>query len=139
MALDDVDQRLLNLLKEDARKPFVAIANTVNLSEAAVRRRVHNLVRSGAIRRFTIEEGREKGASAITLVSVSPSTPTSGVAERLKRLKGVETVYEITGEYDIAAIVSAASIAEANRCIDDVRRVEGVATTNTVIILRTIR
>lgn len=139
MALDQIDQKIINILKEDARKPFVEIADAVGLSEGAVRRRVSNLVRSGSIKRFTIEEGQDKGASAITLISVNPATPTSGVAERLKRLKGVDIVYEITGEYDIAAIVSAPTIAEANRCIDDVRKVDGVATTNTVIILRVIR
>jgi Lrp/AsnC family transcriptional regulator for asnA, asnC and gidA len=53
-------------------------------------------------------------------------------------LKGVEIVYEITGQYDIAAIVSASSIAEINKCIDEVRRIEGVDDTNTVIILRTL-
>lgn len=139
MTLDQIDQKIINILKEDARKPFVEIADAVGLSEGAVRRRVSNLVRSGSIKRFTIEEGQDKGASAITLISVNPATPTSGVAERLKRLKGVDVVYEITGEYDIAAIVSAPTIAEANRCIDDVRKVDGVATTNTVIILRVIR
>ncbi|MBI4257931.1 MAG: Lrp/AsnC family transcriptional regulator [Thaumarchaeota archaeon] len=139
MALDRIDQKIINILKDDARKPFVEIAAAVGLSEGAVRRRVSNLLRSGTIKRFTIEEGQDKGASAITLISVNPATPTSGVAERLKRLRGVDIVYEITGEYDIAAIVSAATIADANKCIDDVRKVDGVATTNTVIILRVIR
>jgi len=57
----------------------------------------------------------------------------------LMKLTGVQTIYEITGQYDIAAIISSTSIAEINRCIDDVRRTEGVADTNTVIVLRTIR
>jgi Lrp/AsnC family transcriptional regulator, regulator for asnA, asnC and gidA len=47
-------------------------------------------------------------------------------------------IYEITGQYDIAAIISSSSVAEINRCIDDVRRIEGVSDTNTVIVLRTM-
>lgn len=138
--MSEIDQRdddILQLLRADARMSFVEIGRNVGLSEASVRRRVQNLVKRGTIRRFTIDVNT--GASAISLVSVSPSMPTPQVAERLKRLKGVEVVYEITGEYDITAVIAAANIAEINKSIDDIRKIDGVLNTNTVIILRTIR
>lgn len=47
-------------------------------------------------------------------------------------------IYEITGQYDIAAIITASSVIEINRCIDDVRRIDGVSDTNTVIVLKTM-
>ena len=137
-SLDKIDEKIINILKTDSRKAFVEIAQEVGLSESAVRRRVKNLVDSGTIKKFTIEMGVSNKTSAITLISVSPSTDTSKVSEKLKSLKGVDVVYEITGQYDIVAIVSAPTITEINKCIDDVRRIEGVDDTNTVIILRTI-
>ena len=137
-SLDKIDEKIINILKMDSRKAFVEIAQEVGLSESAVRRRVKNLVDSGTIKKFTIEMGVSNKTSAITLISVSPSTDTSKVSEKLKSLKGVDVVYEITGQYDIVAIVSAPTITEINKCIDDVRRIEGVDDTNTVIILRTI-
>jgi DNA-binding Lrp family transcriptional regulator len=138
MSVDKVDEKIISILKADARKAFVEIAQDVGLSESAVRRRVKNLVDTGVIKKFTLELGLSNKTSAITLISVSPSTDTSKVSERLKALKGVDTVYEITGQYDIVAIVSAPTIGEINKCIDDVRRINGVDDTNTVIILRTI-
>jgi DNA-binding Lrp family transcriptional regulator len=137
--VDAIDEQLLALLKDDARLPYVELAGKVRLSEAAVRRRIRALVTRGVIRRFTIEGGLEQGASALTLVSVAPSTPTPDVSRRIRQLKGIEVVYEITGEHDITALCSAPNIAEINRCVDEIRRVPGVATTNTVIILRTLR
>lgn len=137
-SLDKIDEKIIRILKTDSRKAFVEIAQEVGLSESAVRRRVKNLVENGTIKKFTIEMGVSNKTSAITLISVSPSTDTSKVSERLKSLKGVDVVYEITGQYDIVAIVSAPTIAEINKCIDDVRRIDGVDDTNTVIILRTI-
>lgn len=137
-SLDKIDEKIISILKADARKAFVEIAQEVGLSESAVRRRIKNLVDSGAIKKFTVELGVSNKTSAITLISVSPSTDTSKVSEKLKSLRGVDTVYEITGQYDIVAIVSAPTIAEINKCIDDVRRINGVDDTNTVIILRTI-
>ena len=77
--------------------------------------------------------------SAITLISVASTADTSAVSGRLMKLGGVEVVYEITGQYDIAAIIAAPAIAEINKCIDDIRKIEGVSDTNTVIILKTIR
>ncbi len=137
-SLDKIDEKIVNILKTDSRKAFVEIAQEVGLSESAVRRRVKNLVDNGTVKKFTIEMGVSNKTSAITLISVSPSTDTSKVSEKLKSLKGVDVVYEITGQYDIVAIVSAPTITEINKCIDDVRRIEGIDDTNTVIILRTI-
>ncbi len=138
-SLDDKDRRILDILKEDARRSFVDIGKAVNLSEPAVRRRVKRLVDSGVIRRFTIEADVGQGASAIALISVNPSIPTVQISSKLLAMSGVEAVYEITGQYDIAVILSGSNIASINKCIDDIRRLNGVGNTNTVIILKTLR
>jgi len=138
MPLDEIDRRLLELLKKDARMSYVELGAKVGLSEAAVRRRIKKMQKEGIIKRFTVEIEVGEGASALTLVSVTPSTPTSEVSTRIKNLPNVQKVYEITGQYDIAVLITASNIAEVNKCIDDIRKAEGVATTNTIIILREI-
>lgn len=137
--IDETDEKIIRILQADSRKAFVEIANQIGLSESAVRRRVKNLVDAGTVKRFTIELGASDKTSAITLISVSSSADTSAVSAKLMKLGGVEVVYEITGQYDIAAIIAAPAIAEINKCIDDIRKIEGVSDTNTVIILKTIR
>ncbi len=129
----------MDILREDARISFVEIAERVKLSEAAVRRRVSNLVASGAIQRFTIELNDSDLTSAIIFVSVNPSNPTSEVSKNIRGVTGVETVYETTGQFDIAAILKGASITEVNKSVEDIRRLNGVLNTNTMIVLRTIR
>ncbi|MEM3651743.1 MAG: Lrp/AsnC family transcriptional regulator [Nitrososphaerales archaeon] len=136
--MDDIDLKIIEILKKDSRTPYIKIGEAVGLSEAAVRRRVQNLIQSGVIKKFTIEV-ETGGANAITLLTISSSTPTQKVSEKLKELKNVEVVHEITGQFDIAVFISASNIAEINKCIDDIRKIEGVITSNTVIILRTIR
>jgi len=138
--LDKTDELILKALREDSRLPFVEIASKVGLSEAAVRRRVSNLVSSGTIKKFTVVvEDAKESTSAITYVSVSPSHPTSEVSKKLKSIQGVETIYETTGSFDIAAIIKGANIAEVNKSVEEVRRIDGVLKTDTTIILRTIR
>ena len=137
--IDAMDRKILSLLKENSRRSFVNIASVVSLSEPAVRRRIKNLIDRGAIRRFTVETDVDKGASAITLLSINPSIPTPEISNKLLTMTGVNVVYEITGQYDIAVIVSGSNIATINKCIDDIRQIDGVGNTNTVIILKILR
>jgi len=135
---NEFDKRILEILRMDSRKSFVDIGKEIGLSESAIRRRIKNLIDGGSISRFTIEENASKMTSAITLLSVASSNDTNSVASKLQSVPGVQIIYEITGQYDIAVIISANSINEINSSIDDIRRIEGVSNTDTVIILRTL-
>lgn len=136
--LNSIDEKIIGLLKSDSRRSFVEIANSIGMSESAVRRRVKNLQDTGVIRKFTIDMGPSNKTSAITLISVSSVADTSKVSDQLLNLKGIEIVYEITGQYDIATIIVAPTILEINSYIDEIRKIDGVSDTNTVIILRTL-
>ncbi len=122
MYKDKVDEKIIEYLKENSRESFVDIGKKLKLSESAVRRRVKNLLGSGVIKKFTLELGEENATSAIVLVSVDSATDTSKVSSKLTKLEGVKTVYEITGQYDITVIISAATIAEINNSIDALRK-----------------
>lgn len=137
--MDPTDAKIIKILQADSRKAFVEIGNEIGLSESAVRRRVKNLIRREIIKKFTVDINSGDKTSAITLISVNSTSDTSSVSKKLMGLTGVEVIYEITGQYDIAAVISAPSISEINRSIDDVRKTEGVSDTNTVIILKTIK
>ncbi|MEM3143767.1 MAG: HTH-type transcriptional regulator LysM [Candidatus Nitrosotenuis sp.] len=138
MYKDKIDAEILRILKEDSRESFVDIGKKLKLSESAVRRRVKNLIDNQIIRKFTIEIGEQSATKAIVLVSVESSMDTSKVSAKLTKLDGIKTVYEITGQYDIAVILSAPNITDINIAIDQLRKVPGVSDTNTVIILRDV-
>ena len=139
MAKDKIDDKIIGYLRDDARESFVEIGKKLKLSESAVRRRVKNLVDNKVIEKFTVQMGETNTTSAIVLISVDSATDTSKVSIKLTKLEAVKTVYEITGQYDISVIIRAANISEINGCIDELRKIQGVIDTNTVIILRTIR
>jgi len=134
--LDELDEKILVLLKDHGRAPYMDLGKKVGLSEGAVRKRIKAMVDSGVISKFTVQLGFTKGAKALTLLSVNPRFPTSAVSDNVRKIPGVEMVYEITGQYDIAAIISTLNVAEVNRCIEEIRSVKGVSNTNTMIILR---
>ena len=133
--MDELDLRILALLKEDSRAPYTQMAEVLKLSEGAVRQRVKRLIQSGRIRRFTAEMASDN-PRAIVLVSTSSFVPSSKAAEKISKIPGVESVVEVAGQYDISAVVSGGDIRSVNESIDAIREVEGVQRTNTLFVLR---
>jgi len=134
--IDEPDQKILEILRKNGRASYTEIAHAIGLSEAAVRKRVQRMIRKGIIRRFSVEYSIEGEVRAIVLIKTAPPARTPEIAERIRTIEGMEAVYEVTGEYDAAALVRGMGINYINRCIDSIRSIQGVVSTYTMIILR---
>ena len=134
--MDEKDIQIIRLLKDNSRAAYGDIGAKIGLSEGAVRKRIKTLTDEGVIRKFTVKIGVAEGAQAITLLATNPSHPTQEVSKRIQEIPNVETTYEVTGEYDIVAVISGMNVMEVNECIEKIRRVEGIMKTNTMIVLR---
>ena len=134
--MDKKDREIIRILKNEGRAGYNDIGKKVGLSEGAVRKRIKVLVDAEVIRKFTVKVGIGEGAEAITLLSTNPSSPTHEISERIRKISNVETVYEVTGEYEIVAVINGMSIVEVNECIEKIRLVDGIIKTNTMIVLR---
>jgi Lrp/AsnC family transcriptional regulator of lysine biosynthesis len=134
--MDEKDKEIIKILKDDGRAGYVDIGKQIGLSEGAIRKRIQTLSDSGVIRKFTVKVGVTEGAEAITLLATNPAYPTQEVSKKIQAIPNVETIYEVTGEYDIIAVIGGMNVNEVNECIEKIRRVEGIMKTNTMIILR---
>ncbi|MFH1179424.1 MAG: Lrp/AsnC family transcriptional regulator [Candidatus Bathyarchaeota archaeon] len=136
--IDEIDEKIMALLEENARMTYVEIGPLVGLSEGAVRNRIQSLVSEKVIKRFTIEKSITQGVRALTMIAVEPGVPTFEVSQKVNKLEGVERIYEVTGEYDIVMVSHGSNIESINKVIEDIRKIQGVEKTNTIIVLRTI-
>jgi Lrp/AsnC family leucine-responsive transcriptional regulator len=134
--MDEKDKQIIKTLKDDARAGYADIGSKIGLSEGAVRKRIKTLTDEGIIRKFTVKIGVTEGAQAITLLATNPAYPTLEVSKKIQAIPNVETIYEVTGEYDIVAVITGMNVTEVNECIEKIRRVEGIMKTNTMIVLR---
>ena len=134
--LDEVDSKIVDILRRDSRTSFIDLGKSVGLSEGAVRNRVKNLMREGIIMRFTIETQIGGGVKAIVLVSSDPAIPTPTIAARVRSISGVEAVYEVTGQYDLTAVLVGDDITSLNKTIEGIRRIDGIQNTNSLIVLK---
>ena len=136
--VDQIDEKIIKALKENSRKTYVGIGKAVGLSEGAVRNRVQALINTGTIRKFTVEVAPSIRVRSLTMISVDPSVPTYTISKKVEDLSGIESIYEVTGEYDLICVVSQRDIEGLNQTIEEIRKLDGVAKTNTVIVLRTL-
>jgi len=136
--VDEIDEKIMELLEENSRMTYVEIGNSVGLSEGAVRNRIQSLVTDKVNKPFTTEKAISHGVRALTMIAVEPGVPTFEVSKKVNQLEGVERIYEVTGEYDIVMVSNGNNIEAINKVIEDIRKIPGVEKTNTIIVLRTI-
>jgi len=132
--MDKTDAKIIDILKRDSRTPLTRIAKKVGLTEGAVRYRLNELIRSGTIKRFTIELGKE--IKAIVLIITETQIPTENISEAIKKIPAVRDFYEVSGDYTIICFVIGETIDEVNRVVERIRLVKGVIKTVTCLVLK---
>lgn len=63
----------------------------------------------------------------------------SKVSSQIMKIEGVKEAYEVTGDIDVIAKVSAQNVDELSRIIFKIREIDGVQGTDTRIILASYR
>ena len=129
-----MDRKILEILVKDARTPYTDIAKRLGVSEATVRKRVSKLVKSGVIKRFTVEMG-ESGMKAIVLVKVRAGHNIPEIAKGISEIGDVVKACEVTGEYDIVVEIASPDTLSLNRTIEMIRSMEGVSGTLSMVVL----
>jgi DNA-binding Lrp family transcriptional regulator len=133
--MDHLDEKIIEILKKDSRRPFVDIANQLKVSEGTIRSRVRKLVDEEIIQSFTIKTS-SKNVKAIIEIKIDVNVNTAEVASQIAKFDGVSEVFEVTGEEDIVAIIDVASSPQLNEIIERVRKFDNVQSTRTRLILK---
>ena len=104
MKVDSLDRSILTVLRDSGRASFVEIAERVGVTERTIRTRMKRLEEDGVIRGYTIRE-TGIGLSALIRMKVGPGTEIGSLAGEFASWDGVESVYEISGDADLIAVV----------------------------------
>ncbi len=128
--MDKIDIGILDILRENSRAKYVEIAKRVGLTEGAVRRRMKKLLETRSIKKFTIETSIEM--EGIVLIKTDPAETRRTV---LKIREIANRVFEVSGDYDVAALIRTFTMEELNERVDQIRGLPFVLETNTLIRL----
>ncbi|SNB54552.1 DNA-binding transcriptional regulator, Lrp family [Marinobacter sp. es.042] len=133
------DQKLLMLLRQNARASVTELAKAMHVSRSTVQNRIARLEASGVIRGYSVQLGGEFSANQVEAhVSIKVFQKLTGRTNAaLEQISQVSQLFSVSGEYDLIAIVQAQSLEELSAVLDAIGNLEGVERTNSAVVLET--
>jgi DNA-binding Lrp family transcriptional regulator len=136
--LDETDEKLLGLLRANARLPAAALARELGISRPAVHERMKKLEKAGVIQGYTIVAAKTSGAAlrAHVLVDLDPKLHDRAIAA-LRAFRAIRRLYTVSGDHDLLLELSVATAEELDDVLTRIGHVAGVKQTNTSVLLST--
>jgi DNA-binding Lrp family transcriptional regulator len=139
--LDETDQRLIALLRQDARLPAATLADKLGVSRGTVANRLRRLEDAQVITGYTVRlrpDAEPQRIRAWMGVQVEGNQTREVVAHLLGE-PGLAALHDTNGRWDLLAELRAASTAELSQVLERVRLIKGIRHTETSILLATYR
>jgi len=137
--LSQDDEKLLTVLRSNARTSVSDLARLLNLSRSTVQSRIARLEQTGVIKGYVVEYG-DKFVNSLVSAHVSIKVRqklTTKTNVELKQIPQISELYAISGEYDLIAVVQAQSTEQLSHLLDDIGNLDGVERTNSAVVLET--
>jgi Lrp/AsnC family transcriptional regulator, regulator for asnA, asnC and gidA len=137
--MDELDRRIMKLLRPNARRSYASIARALGVSEPTVRNRVDRLIKRGAILPWAGINPAAIGLPVDAMVGIRVNRGYGrGVGARLAAMESVAYVGYTTGSFDILIEVHLPDNEALYRFLnEELEEIEGIAHTETWHILRT--
>jgi DNA-binding Lrp family transcriptional regulator len=135
--MDDLDYKMIALLRSDARRPVASLSAELGVSRATIRSRIDRLIESGVIRGFTIavnDNATRNLVRGLMMIEVEAKA-SNKVVKRLYGYPEVRKLHSTNGHWDLVAELVAGSLEEFDELLNRIRTVDGIKSTDTSILL----
>jgi Lrp/AsnC family transcriptional regulator for asnA, asnC and gidA len=136
--IDEIDQRIIEALQQDGRRPFTKIAADLSISEASVRQRVANLINTQVMQIVAITNPIKLGFSLASMIGIRVSG--DRLLEAAREISTFEEVIYLiicTGSFDLLAeVVCRDNDHLLNFLTEKLYKVQGVQQAETFMYLR---
>ena len=139
--MDDLDRQLISFLRRDARAPVTSLAKALKLSRGAVQNRIDRMLAKGEIGGFTVRAADPQAAPrvrALAMIAVEGRS-SAAVIKALSGLPQVSAIHTTNGRWDLVAELDADSLEAFSQTLDALRQIDGVAASETSLLLATHR
>jgi len=135
--MDDLDYKMIALLRSDARRPVAGLAAELGVSRATIRSRIDRLIENDVIRGFTIavhDRATRNLVRAVMMIEVEGKAA-GKVVRRLHGYPEVRKLHSTNGHWDLIAELVTDSLGEFEEVLNRIRSVDGIKSTETSILL----
>jgi DNA-binding Lrp family transcriptional regulator len=139
--MDDLDQRLIALLRHDARATVASLAEALGVARGTVQNRMARLEADGTIVGYTVRlrpDVEEQRIRALTTIAVE-GNHVEAVIAALRGEPAVAALHSTNGRWDIVAELRADSLEAFDRVLGRLRQLAGVSRTETSLLLSTFK
>lgn len=139
--MDATDQKLLSLLRKDARTSVATLAHKLDVSRGTVSNRIAKLEDAGVIVGYTVRlrpDAQPDEIRAWMSIAIEGNEIRAVIASLLGE-PGVATLHDTNGRWDLLAELRAANLSELSHVLERIRLVRGISSTETSIHLETYR
>jgi len=134
--LDELDEKILDLIADDARIPFLEVARKCNVSGAAIHQRIQKLQQMGVIKgsQFLFDpESVGNGTCAFVGILLRDPSDSDRVVAELRKVPEVVECHYTTGNYDLFIKLYAHDNAHLLSLIHDKLQVIGIQRSETMV------
>ncbi|MXV05450.1 Lrp/AsnC family transcriptional regulator [Enterobacter sp. ABFQC] len=137
--MGDIDRKILTLLRDNARIPVSEIAVLIGVSRATVQKHLDQMEANGTICGYTV---RTRQVPEINLIRAWMSIAIEGnkapkIIQQLQGEPAIATLHTTNGRWDVLVEIHTSNLAEFDKVLGGIRRIPGVANTETSILLST--
>lgn len=137
--VDKTDLKILELLMQDAKRPFTEVAKRVFVSSGTVHVRVNKMEEAGIIEKTTLKVNYARLGYDITAfigVFLQKSALYDQVLTQLKKIPEITSIHYTTGNYSMFAKIHCKDTNHLKAVLHDkIQQVEGIERTETMISL----
>jgi DNA-binding Lrp family transcriptional regulator len=139
--MDEIDRKIVALLRENARRSFKDIGGYVHLTAPAVKRRVDRLEEEGVLLGYTaIVDPQAFGWHAEAFVDLycEGRMPGAAVKRAVEKEPGVVSAHTVAGEASAMLHVRANDTKDLEGTLERIRSTDGITRTVTEVVLSTL-
>ena len=139
--IDDLDQKLITILRHDGRRSVSDLAAKLGVSRATIRARVDRLERSGEILGYTVilrADAADLPVRGITLVLIEGHAQ-SRVTDVLAGFADVTAIHSTNGKWDLLLEIATLDLPSLDDFLSRLRLIPGILGSETNLLLATKR
>lgn len=139
--LDDLDYRLIALLRSNSRTPVAVLARELEVNRSTVTSRIDRLVDNGVIEGFTIRVSsdlEQHSVQGVTLVSTE-ARHNHEIVHEIRGYPEIEQLHSTTGTWDLVVQLRCRTLAEFDLVLERIRALTGVNSTQTSLLFSSLR
>jgi Lrp/AsnC family transcriptional regulator for asnA, asnC and gidA len=137
--IDNTDLKILEILTQDAKKPYTEVAKRVYVSQGTIHVRMNKMEEAGIVERTTLRLNYAKLGFDITAfigIYLEKSALYEKVLEKLKEIKEITNIHYTTGNYSMFVKIHCRDTNHLKEVLHEkMQQVEGIERTETMISL----